>query len=155
MIYIKHRNIYISLLHKRFFMMQQIVLKGIEKPREADVIRDIDWLCDSFGFSAGRDIESTATKIVETLLEKLAEDTSVSSEAIADELNMAPSRVNHHVRNIVSSGMLYRERKLILLRGGSLKSAVEEMRRDANRLFDDISKIAEDIDSVLGFRNMI
>lgn len=134
-------------------IMQEIVLRSLEKPRQKVLSEDIEWVCESFGLCRGRDVESTSTKIVATMLEKLADNLRVSSELIAHELDMTASRVNHHLRNLMGTGFLYRDRRLILLRGGSLKGAVEELRKDSNRIFDQISDIAEEVDQKLGLEN--
>lgn len=133
--------------------MQQIVIRQLEKPREKGAQRDVDWVCDSFGLSSGRDISATAPRILYDLLGRVAREMQVSSETIADDLRLNPAVVNYHVRNFASSGLVFRERKLICLRGGSVKSAVEELRKDANRMFDDIGVIAEEIDVMLGLRS--
>lgn len=133
--------------------MQQIMIKKLDMPKQKKVPEDIRWVCDSFGFASGRDTALTSTKVLSGLLHRVSENLRVSSEMIAGDLDISPSTVNHHVRHLIDSGMVYRQKRMILLRGGSLKSAVEEMRKDANRLFDEIAAIAEEIDSSLGLEN--
>ncbi len=134
-------------------MSQQIVLINLEKPREKDPEKDLHWLCDSFGLSSGRDLENTANQIVMTLIDQIAENERVSSEMIADILGINPSRVNHHVRNLIKSGLVYRKKRLLFLRGGSLKAAVHEMRKDSDRIFDELETIASEIDRQKGLIN--
>lgn len=62
-------------------------------------------------------------------------------------------KVNYHPRTLIESGFLCREKRLILIRQGSVKAAVEEMRKDANRILDSLSSIAEEIDKNLGLKN--
>ncbi len=134
-------------------MVQEIILRNIEKPRIKSLEEDLLWFCDSFGFSAGRDTENTATRIIFSLLDKLSNDETVSSEALAGDLEIKISRVNHHLRNLNDSGLLYRKKGLIYLRGGSLKAAVEEMRKDSERILDELEGMAEEIDSLMGLKN--
>jgi len=58
--------------------------------------------------------------------------------------------VNHHLRNLTRSGVIYRERKLVHLRGRSLRDSVLELRKDADRIFDELEKVATDIDEMMG-----
>ncbi len=132
-------------------MQRKILVRKLEKPKEEDIANDINWVVDSFGWSSGRDIESTATKIVESLLKQFADRVAVETSTIAEDLDMSNHRVNHHIRNLIDSGVLYRKGREIYLRGGSLTEAVEEMRKDANRIFDEIEEIAEEIDERLGY----
>ncbi|MCQ6962824.1 winged helix-turn-helix transcriptional regulator [Methanolobus chelungpuianus] len=135
-------------------MPQQIILINLEKPREKKLEHDISWLCNSFGLSSGRDTENLATQIVTDLLKQLAmEEERVSSDKIAEDLDVTPSRVNHHVRNLINTGLLYRDRRALYLRGGSLKAAVREMRKDSDRIFDELEEIAEEIDRQMGLKN--
>jgi predicted transcriptional regulator len=134
-------------------MVQQIILRYLEKPHVKSLEDDLLWLCDSFGFSSGRDTESTATRIVFSLLEKLSNDEITSSETLAEDLEIKISRVNHHLRNLNDSGLLYRKKRLVYLRGGSLKAAVKEMRKDSERIFDELESIAEEIDFRIGIKN--
>ncbi|HII93349.1 MAG TPA: ArsR family transcriptional regulator [Methanosarcina sp.] len=134
-------------------MVQQIILRYLEKPHVKSLEDDLLWLCDSFGFSSGRDTENTATRIVFSLLDRLSNDEITSSEALAEDLQMKISRVNHHLRNLNDSGLLYRKKRLIYLRGGSMKAAVKEMRKDSERIFDELESIAEEIDLRVGIKN--
>ncbi|MDW7731240.1 MAG: ArsR family transcriptional regulator [Methanolobus sp.] len=135
-------------------MAQQILLIKLEKPRDKKLEQDIHWLCNSFGLSSGRDTENLATRIVIDMLEQMAgNEEKVSSEQIAESLEVTPSRINHHVRNLVNSGLLYRERRKLCLRGGSLKAAVQEMRKDSERIFNELEEIAEEIDRQMGLKN--
>jgi hypothetical protein len=55
-------------------MVQQIILRHLEKPRVKSLEEDLLWFCNSFGFTSGRDIENTSTKIIFALLDKLSND---------------------------------------------------------------------------------
>ena len=134
-------------------MPQQIILKNLQKPQEANVQKDIEWLGNSFGFSTGRDTERVTAKILQNVLQEVAQQGSTSSENIANKLDLSVQRVNYHLRSLIDSGFLFRKKRLIFVRQGSVKAAIEEMRQDANRIFDNLSLIAEEIDSNLGFKN--
>ncbi|KKG14783.1 hypothetical protein EO98_00275 [Methanosarcina sp. 2.H.T.1A.6] len=134
-------------------MVQQILLRNLEKPQIKSLEEDLLWFCDSFGFSSGRDTENTANRIIFSLLEKLSNDEISSSEILAEDLDMKISRINHHLRNLNDSGLLYRKKRLIYLRGGSLKAAVKEMRKDSERILDELENVAEEIDSIMGLKN--
>ncbi len=134
-------------------MPQQIILRNLQRPKEIDVTDDIEWLGNSFGFSAGRDTEKITSQILRNVLQEVASEGSTSTENIAEDLDLSIQRVNYHLRTLMDAGFLFREKRLIFVRQGSVKSAVEEMRRDANRIFDNLSKIGGEIDEILGFRN--
>ncbi|RMD57786.1 ArsR family transcriptional regulator [Candidatus Woesearchaeota archaeon] len=134
-------------------MHQKIILRSMDKPSVKDTVEDINWLCDSFGFSTGRDIERFTAKTLITLLRRISREAGVASEELARDLHTSPARVNYHVRSLMDSGFLVRERRRIFLRAGSMKAAVEEVRKDANRIFDDLALIAQEIDSAMGIKH--
>ncbi|MBD3319275.1 ArsR family transcriptional regulator [Candidatus Woesearchaeota archaeon] len=132
-------------------MLQHLTVRYLDKPRAKNHREDLSWFCDSLGFCSGRDVHSMAFAIVDALLSRQAQATS--SEAIAEDLRVTASRVNHHIRNLMDSGFLYREKRHVHLRGGSLKAAVEEMRKDTNRIFDELGRMAEELDAAHGIKN--
>ncbi len=134
-------------------MYRQIIIRTVKLPTQANPNKDIEWLCESFGLISGRDTEKMCQQILLTILRNVAKHGEVSAEDIAKELRIAPQRVNYHIRGLMQTGLIYREHKQIYLRDGSVKAAIEEMRSDANRLFDKMSTLAEEIDKSMGFKN--
>ncbi|MDY0386807.1 MAG: winged helix-turn-helix transcriptional regulator [Methanolobus sp.] len=135
-------------------MPQQIILINLEKPRDKKLEEDIHWFCNSFGLSSGRDTENIATQIVHDMLQQISErEDRISSDVIAENLDVNLSRVNHHIRNLINAGLIYREKRALYLRGGSLKAAVQEMRKDSERMFQELEEMAEEIDEQMGLRN--
>ncbi len=132
-------------------MTQRIVLQNVRKPVSKRLDEDVLWVCDSLGFTTGRDLEGITPKTVLMLLENLRRRPGVPSELLAEKLAINLGRVNYHIRSLIDAGFLYRERRLIHLRAGSVKAAVEEMRKDANRIFDELAAVAEEIDERMGF----
>ncbi len=136
-------------------MPQQIILRNLQRPKDIDISDDIKWLGNSFGFSAGRDTDRVTAQILQNVLQEIANEGSTSTENIADELDLSVQRVNYHLKSLIEAGFLFREKRLIFVRQGSVKSAVEEMRRDANRIFDNLVQIGEEIDQTLGLKNRV
>ena len=132
--------------------MKEVILRQYNKPRDT-LEEDIEWICDSFGLKSGRDTESTCNKIVLDILNQKSENERVTSETIANNLELTQNLINHHLRRLIKSGLIIRENKEILIRGGSIKEAVREIRNDTLRMLDAIEKIAEDIDDELNIKN--
>ncbi len=131
-------------------MLQNLTLRLLNKPPQNNPMIDVFWLCDSFGLNTSRGDENFSAKTLLALLEELRMRIGTSSERLAEKLRANPGRINYHVRAFVDAGLLYREKKLIFIRRGSLSAAVEEMRKDANRIFDDLAEVAQEIDRAMG-----
>lgn len=131
-------------------MHQRLILQYLPKPGRKDLNEEAYWLCDTLGLSSGRDIEDLSIRIVLRLLEESSKKEGIASEHLADLLGINTGRVNHHLRNLSRSGVIYRERRLIHLRGKSMLESVRELRRDAERIFDELEAVASDIDTMMG-----
>jgi predicted transcriptional regulator len=135
-------------------MYREIRIRAVRKPIRKDPDEDIKWLCGSLGLCSGRDTEELSRKILIGLLQRFAEEKKpIASEDIAFDLKIKQARVNHHIRNLIESGFVYRDKKKIFLRGGSLKSTIEEIKKDTERVFDELINIAEEIDNSVGINN--
>ncbi len=127
-------------------MRQHIVIKEVDRPRSGRISDELRWLCDSLGLSSGRDIEDMSFKIMHKLLEEFKRDDIVETERIAKALKVDSPRVNHHIRNFMETGVVFREKRKVALRGGSLSAAIKELRRDSEKLFDKLLETARKID---------
>jgi predicted transcriptional regulator len=127
-------------------MTQQILLKQIERPRNPKAEDDICWFFDSLGIENGRDINHIAMRIILYLLENLSETRGIPVEQIASGLEISSPMVNHHIRNLIDTGIIYRQRKKIYIRGSSLRSMVQEIRKDSLRILDDLEQTAKELD---------
>jgi len=115
-----------------------------------DLIEEIFWLCDTLGLSSGRDIDNLSTQIILKILQHSVGSEGITSDELGSLLEISQGRVNHHLRNLSRSGMVYRDRRLIHLRRRSLRDSIREIRRDANRIFDELELVADEIDGLIG-----
>ena len=127
-------------------MRQRIIIRDLDKPRVEKVEDDIKWICESLGFTSGRDIEDTSFKILNEMLEQFKRNDIVATEEIAKSLRIEAPTVNHHIRNLMETGFVFREKRKIALRGGSISAAIDEMRRDSDKMFERIMEVARKID---------
>ncbi len=131
-------------------MVQEITIRNLPKPREISIIKDISWISNSLGLTEGRDTEKITEKIILTAIEEIARRGITNSQRISENLNISIQRTNYHLRSLIQTGLLTREKRRIEIRQGSVKAAIEEIRKDANRILDEVSAIAEEIDERLG-----
>lgn len=131
-------------------MNQRLILKNLPRPLTNDLAAETFWLCDTLGLSSGRDLDNLSSQIILKILEKPSCNSGISSEKLGDLLDISAGRVNHHIRNLSRTGILYRERRMVHLRGINLRDTIRELRRDANRIFDELEAVAGEIDSLTG-----
>lgn len=131
-------------------MARQIIFRQIEKPRGAIGHEDLEWFFKSLGIGEGRDVDQVAQRILITLLAHQISGNGMPVERISRDLDISSSRINHHIRNLVDAGIVYRHKRQIHLRGNSLQSMVQELRKDALRVLDDLEAAAAEIDQSFG-----
>lgn len=134
-------------------MQRQIILRQIERPARIQKDEDLYWFCDSLGVDNGRDVHHIATRVILSLLENLPATRGIPVEQIAEDLVVSSPRVNHHIRNLIDTGLVYRHKQKIYTRGSSLRSMVQEIRKDTLRILDDLELAAAEIDEAYGLGN--
>jgi hypothetical protein len=59
--------------------------------------------------------------------------------------------VVHHLNNLIKSGLVISEKNKYILRDINMENLIEDLRSDVERTFDEMRKIAEEVDDSLGF----
>ena len=137
--------------HNIKYMAQRITLKKLSSPAPGNINRDIDFICKSFGYFAERDKHETAGKIFRILVKEAAgESEGLTSDELAERLNLTRGAIVHHLNNFIESGLVIKERNTYKLRAPSLQKCIEEIRDDIDRILKQMMKIAIDIDEKLG-----
>jgi len=126
--------------------MKKITIQDIDKPKEDKLKDEVKWICDSLGLMSGRDLNDISFKVMYELLELFSKDNLISTDEVAKSLKIESPRVNYHIRGLIESGIIFREKRKIALRGGSLSAAIEEMRRDSDMMFSRLLEVSKKID---------
>lgn len=127
-------------------MRRKITIKEVNRPKSRKIKDEIRWVCDSLDLMKGRDIDDTSFKILCGLFRLFSENKLVSTEEVSNLLHLEPYKVNHHIRRFMESGLVFREKRKIALRGGSLSAALEELKRDSEAMFDRLLEVSKKID---------
>jgi DNA-binding MarR family transcriptional regulator len=132
-------------------MGRKIRLRRLDIPPAGDISGDIEFICRSFGYFSQRDKQGTAGKIFQLLVEDASNDSDgLTSDEIAERLQLTRGAIVYHLNDFIDAGLVVREKNLYRLRSSSLQRSIEEIMRDAQRIFEDMMKIAHDIDEQFG-----
>jgi len=133
-------------------MPQIISIKKIRSPSPGNLEKDIDYLCKSLGYFSKRDKQDTAGKIFRLLVKQTCiGDKCLTSDEIAEKLELTRGAIVHHLNNFISSGIVIKENNKYRLRSPSLQKSIEEINSDIQRIIKQMMKIAMDIDEKLGY----
>ena len=132
-------------------MSRTVLVKKMRSPAPGNIDEDIDFICKSFGYFSLRDKQSSAGRIFRLLVkEACGNDEGISSDDIANELTLSRGAIVHHLNSFISTGLVIKESNRYRLRSGSLQKSIEEIKDDIDRIFKQMTKIAEEIDEKLG-----
>lgn len=132
-------------------MAQTIYIKKIRSPAPGNLDEDIDFICKSFGYFTQRDKQDSAGTIFRLMVKETCKNQDgITSDHIANELNLSRGAILHHLNNFIQTGLVIKERNTYRIRTCSLQKSVEEIKEDIDRIFQQILKIANDVDKKLG-----
>jgi len=129
-------------------MRFRVEVRQIKREGE-DLDSLIRWIARSFGLASDRG-NNTCLNILKELLLEFKRKGFVTSQELAQSLNLSREIVNYHLRTLMACGLIYRERNRYYLRGRTLRESIEELERDIERILINIKDIAESIDKILG-----
>jgi len=131
-------------------MATRIIIKRVDTPPAGSLKDDIDFVSRSLGYFSQRDKQDTAGKIFRLLVREACKSEGLSSDQIAEKLNLTRGAIIHHLNSFIDAGIVIRHRNLYRLRNRCLQKSIEEVKEDIDRIFLEMLKIASEIDSQLG-----
>jgi predicted transcriptional regulator len=117
-----------------------------KKPAGGNIEDELDWLCSSLGFCEDIDKDKTAQAIFRSLLESTYEGRQLRSDDIAERVGKSRGAVVNHLNKLMNAGLVVRHGTRYELREQSLQNTLLEMRRDMERMMQDMQEMAEEID---------
>jgi predicted transcriptional regulator len=132
-------------------MSHKIKIRKIITPPPGSLKDDIDYICRSFGYFSQRDKNCTAGRIFRLIVKETAgEEEGLTSDEIAEKLDLSRGTIVYHLNNFIESGLIVRKKNTYKLRSASLQKSIEEIKSDIERILEEMMKIADEIDSQLG-----
>ena len=132
-------------------MARTVQIKKVRSPAPGNLEEDIDYICKSFGYFTLRDKQDSAGRIFRLLVrEGCGDNDGLSSDCIAENLELSRGAIIHHLNNFIRSGLIIKENNQYRLRSQSLQKSIEEIKVDIDRIFNQMIKIAIEIDGKLG-----
>jgi predicted transcriptional regulator len=123
-----------------------------KRPAERSIEDEVEWLCSSLGFCEQIDRDKTAAAIFRRLLESSHDGESLRSDDIAERVGKSRGAVVNHLNKLIEAGLVVRQGTRYELREGNLHNTLTEMRRDMERMFQDMEEMAAVIDRELEAR---
>ena len=131
------------------FVSQRITIVNIRKPAEKTINQELQWLGTSLGLFNLRDRNKSCFRIFIQLIKAAKSKKPLSSDRIAEDLNLSRGTVIHHIARLMEAGLVVHQGNKYLLRVDNLSELIEEVEKDIQRTLSDLRSVAENIDSRL------
>ena len=128
---------------------QRITILQIRKPLRTTLNDELQWFGSSLGLFNLRDRDKSCFRVFIELLKAAKEGNPVSSDDLANRLGLTRATVLHHIDTLMEKGMVVSRGRGYMLRESNLKMLIEDIKQDITRTYDEIAKVAEDIDGFL------
>ncbi len=124
---------------------RKITIVKISKP-EHELNKELQWFGNSLDLFNMRDKDRSCFRIFIELLKATKRQIPLSSDEIANKLNLSRGTVVHHLNKLKESGIVIIIKNKYILRGNNLQELVEELEADALRTMQELKRVAKDID---------
>ena len=131
------------------FVHHRITIIQIRKPSQHSLNEELQWLGTSLGLFSERDRDKSCFRIFLELLKASKARRLLSSDDIAEQLQLSRGTVVHHLHKLIEAGIVIAEGKRYILRQENLGALIDEIRKDILRTCEDMLKTAKEIDEVL------
>lgn len=133
--------------------LKQFVIRKLREPTEKQLDKDIEWICNSFGFITLRDQDKTAFNILKALIKAAKESKGLTSEELTELVEPTIGSVIYHLKKLMKAGLVVKLDSTYELRMNSLLTTIEEIEKEISLTLEDIKKVAEDIDNKVGLEH--
>ncbi|MBI2668577.1 helix-turn-helix domain-containing protein [Candidatus Woesearchaeota archaeon] len=131
-------------------MVQRVTIIKLRHGSAGDVNQELQWLGNSLGLFNLRDRDSSCFRVFITMVKRTRKNEPISSDEIAEQLKLSRGTVVHHLTKLIDAGLIIRERERYLLREQHLQKLIQDIRRDAETILQDMENLAREIDLQLG-----
>ncbi len=128
-------------------IQQRITIIKIRRPATPNLNEELQWFGTSLGLFNLRDKDKSCFRIFIELLKATKNNKNISSDQLADKLQLSRGTVIHHVNKLMETGLVVHEKKGYMLRVNNLSALIEEIEEDITRTCTSLKKIAQEIDT--------
>lgn len=131
-------------------MVQKITIIRIRRSPQENVNQELQWIGNTLGLFNLRDKDSSCFRVFITLVKKSKRNEAITSDDIAERLELSRGTVVHHLTKLMEAGLVVREHQGYLLRQNSLQKVIQDVHRDIENAFSELNEVAKEIDERLG-----
>jgi len=128
----------------------KITIITMRRPIQLDLNDELQWFGQALGLFGERDRDKSCFRIFIELVKARKTGITLSSDDLADLLHLSRSTVVHHLRTLMQQGMVIQAGRRYTLRADSLEELTRLLQQDAMRAFENVRKMGQQLDHMLG-----
>jgi predicted transcriptional regulator len=132
----------------------KVTVRKVEKPFRRDFEHQLAWICSSLGFFEPIDKDKNAAAVFKEIVLATEKGEALTSTALAERIGMSRGAVINHLNNLLRSGLVEKSGRFYSARSRSMKSTIEEIEEDVDRIFVQLKRAAEEIDEQIGYNQI-
>lgn len=132
--------------------IQKITLIKTRPPSEGTVNEHLQWLGGSLGLFTKRDKDRSCFRVFIELLRETKIQEGLSSDEIADRLNLTRGTVVHHLHRLEESGLIEGKKGKYYLIRDDLQSIIADIKQSVETILKDLETNAKHLDEFLGIK---
>ena len=122
----------------------------VRRVKTENINQELQWIGNSLGLFGLRDKDSSCFRVFIILVKKARRNEALTSDKIAEQLNLSRGTVVHHLTKLMETGIVVHEKEGYILREATLQSLVKDIRRDVEVMLEEIDSVAKEIDERMG-----
>ena len=140
-------------LHTLVKMIQRkITIINVRHSLNENLNDKLRWFGNALGLFGERDKDKSCFRIFITLIKAKKFHKGLSSDDIAEQLQLTRGTVVHHLNNMIERGIIITNNRKYELRADNLQDLVEFLKQDAVNTFNNLTSSANELDRVLGLQ---
>lgn len=121
----------------------KITIVNIKKPKQKDINQDLQWFSKSIGLISKRDKERSCFRI---FIELLKSEKGLTSDEIADFSNLTRATTIHHLKNLIETGIVKKEKNRYYLIERDLEGLIKKIENNIEITLRELKEIAKYLD---------
>lgn len=130
--------------------LRRVTIIRVRKPKKRDLNSELQWFSNSLGLFNLRDKEKSCFRIFIELLKAAKTNTGLTSDELAERSHLSRATAVHHLSNLIERGIVTGHKRKYYLRVPNLQELINELKKDTERILQDLEEAAKVLDSELG-----
>ena len=130
-------------------MLTRITFVKVRRIPAENINEDLQWLGNALGLFSLRDRDSSCFRVFIMLVRLTKKKEGITSDDIAQRLNLSRGTVIHHLTRLMDAGIVVRDHNGYILREQNLQRLIHDLRREMEDFFSELDRVAQEIDQKL------